>query len=62
MTSERNAATFVHFTHPNLRGRTSLQFVSADSLGPADFLFMGLPHGAMGVSTNTPVWRSASST
>ena len=45
VTSERNAATFVHFTHPNLRGRTSLQFVSAADLEPADFLFVGLPHG-----------------
>ena len=45
VTSERNAGTFVHFTHPNLRGRTSLQFVSAADLEPADFLFVGLPHG-----------------
>ncbi len=45
VTSERNAGTFVHFTHPNLRGRTNLQFVSAADLEPADFLFVGLPHG-----------------
>ena len=46
MTSERNAGSFVHFTHPNLRGRTKLQFVSADELEPCDVLFLGLPHGS----------------
>jgi len=45
VTSERNAGSFVHFTHPNLRGRTKLQFVSADELEPCDLLFLGLPHG-----------------
>lgn len=45
VTSERNAGSFVHFTHPNLRGRTKLQFVSADDLDPCDLLFLGLPHG-----------------
>ena len=49
MTSERNAGAFVHFTHPNLRGRTKLQFVSAADLEACDLLFLGLPHGgAMG--------------
>ena len=49
VTSERNAGNFVHFTHPNLRGRTKLQFVSASELEPADLLFLCLPHGsAMG--------------
>ncbi len=33
VTSERNAGSFVHFTHPNLRGRTRLQFVSAGGSG-----------------------------
>jgi len=48
-TSERNAGNFVHFTHPNLRGRTKLQFVSASELEACDILFTGLPHGgAMG--------------
>ncbi len=32
VTSERNAGTFVHFTHPNLRGRTNLKFVTAADL------------------------------
>lgn len=45
VTSERNAGSFVHFTHPNLRGRTRLQFVSAADLEPCDVLFLGLPHG-----------------
>lgn len=45
VTSERNAGSFVHFTHPNLRGRTKLQFVSAHELEPCDLLFLGLPHG-----------------
>ncbi len=45
VTSERNAGSFVHFTHPNLRGRTKLKFVSANELEPSDLLFLGLPHG-----------------
>ncbi|MCB0190231.1 MAG: N-acetyl-gamma-glutamyl-phosphate reductase, partial [Caldilineaceae bacterium] len=45
VTSERNAGSFIHFTHPNLRGRTKLQFVSATDLGACDLLFLGLPHG-----------------
>ena len=49
VTSERNAGSFVHFTHPNLRGRTRLQFVSVNDLAPVDLLFLCLPHGgAMG--------------
>lgn len=49
VTSERNAGSFVHFTHPNLRGRTRLQFVSVSELEAADLLFLCLPHGgAMG--------------
>lgn len=48
-TSERNAGNFIHFTHPNLRGRTKMQFVSAGELEPCDILVTGLPHGgAMG--------------
>ena len=49
VTSERNAGSFVHFTHPNLRGRTRLKFVGAADLAPCDLLVLGLPHGgAMG--------------
>lgn len=48
-TSERNAGSYIHFTHPNLRGRTRLQFVSAGEIEACDLLFLGLPHGgAMG--------------
>ena len=46
VTSERNAGSFVHFTHPNLRGRTRLKFVSAAELESCDVLVLGLPHGA----------------
>jgi LysW-gamma-L-alpha-aminoadipyl-6-phosphate/LysW-L-glutamyl-5-phosphate reductase len=46
VTSERNAGAYVHFTHPNLRGRTKLQFVSAADLEPCDILVTGLPHGS----------------
>jgi N-acetyl-gamma-glutamyl-phosphate/LysW-gamma-L-alpha-aminoadipyl-6-phosphate reductase len=46
VTSERLDGQFVHFTHPNLRGRTSLKFTTADSLAPCDLLFLGLPHGS----------------
>ncbi len=45
VTSERNAGSFVHFTHPNLRGRTKLQFVSATDIEACDLLFLCLPHG-----------------
>ncbi len=45
VTSERNAGAFVHFTHPNLRGRTRLKFTSAQELEPCDVLFACLPHG-----------------
>jgi LysW-gamma-L-alpha-aminoadipyl-6-phosphate/LysW-L-glutamyl-5-phosphate reductase len=44
-TSERNAGSYIHFTHPNLRGRTKLQFVNASEIEPCDLLFLGLPHG-----------------
>ena len=48
-TSERNAGNFVYFTHPNLRGRTKLPFVSASELEACELLVTGLPHGgAMG--------------
>ncbi|MBM3781790.1 MAG: N-acetyl-gamma-glutamyl-phosphate reductase [Acidobacteria bacterium] len=46
VTSERLDGQFVHFTHPNLRGRTTLKFSTADSLIPCDLLFLGLPHGS----------------
>jgi N-acetyl-gamma-glutamyl-phosphate/LysW-gamma-L-alpha-aminoadipyl-6-phosphate reductase len=46
VTSERLDGQFVHFTHPNLRGRTTLKFVRADAVEKCDVLFLGLPHGS----------------
>ena len=46
ITSERQAGRFVHFMHPNLRGRTRLKFTTASELQPVDVLFACLPHGA----------------
>jgi N-acetyl-gamma-glutamyl-phosphate/LysW-gamma-L-alpha-aminoadipyl-6-phosphate reductase len=46
VTSERHAGRFVHFIHPNLRGRTRLKFTTASDLQPVDVLFSCLPHGA----------------
>lgn len=46
VTSERLDGQFVHFTHPNLRGRTTLKFVRADAVERCDLLFLGLPHGS----------------
>jgi len=45
VTSERNAGTFVHSVHPNLRGRTKLKFSALSALEPCDLLFLALPHG-----------------
>src|SRR5215510_11049878 len=45
VTSESNAGAYVHALHPNLRKVSSLQFVSATVLEPADVLFLALPHG-----------------
>ena len=46
VTSRRLAGSFVHFTHPNLRGRTDLRYGTADELEPCDLLFLCVPHGA----------------
>lgn len=45
VTSRSNAGVFVHSLHPNLRGRTKLQFIRPDELQPCDVLFLCLPHG-----------------
>src|SRR5262245_66148134 len=45
VTSERLAGKPVASAHPNLRGRTQLQFVPADKVEPCDVLFLALPHG-----------------
>jgi len=44
VTSERQAGTFVHSVHPNLRGRTRLKFSPAAQLEPCDVLCLALPH------------------
>src|SRR5689334_538431 len=44
-TSGRNAGRYLYQVHPNLRGRTTLQFVHPDKLEPCDLLFLALPHG-----------------
>lgn len=44
-TSGRNAGRYLYQVHPNLRGRTQLQFVHPDRLEPCDVLFLALPHG-----------------
>ena len=45
VTSTRLAGQFVYSQHPNLRGATTLKFVSPDALEPVDLLFAALPHG-----------------
>jgi N-acetyl-gamma-glutamyl-phosphate/LysW-gamma-L-alpha-aminoadipyl-6-phosphate reductase len=44
-TSRRLAGRYIYQTHPNLRGRSRLQFVHPDTLEPCDLLFLALPHG-----------------
>ncbi len=46
VTSERLDGQFVHFTHPNLRRRTSIKFVRGEALERVDVLFLCLPHGS----------------
>lgn len=45
VTSERQRGSFVHFTHPNLRGRTKLKFSGLEDLETVDLLCLCLPHG-----------------
>ncbi len=45
VTSRQQAGNFVYSAHPNLRGRTSLQFTTPDQLEPCDVLFLCMPHG-----------------
>ncbi len=45
VTSQRLAGRFVHGTHPNLRGATTLKFSTIEQLEPCDLLFLALPHG-----------------
>ena len=45
VTSERLAGKPFTSTHPNLRGRTGLQYVPSGKVEPCDVLFLALPHG-----------------
>lgn len=45
VTSESHVGQYLYNVHPNLRGRTAIQFTSLDQLGPCDVLFLALPHG-----------------
>ncbi len=45
VTSESHVGQYLYNVHPNLRGRTALQFTTIDQVGPCDVLFLALPHG-----------------
>lgn len=45
ITSRQQTGNYVYGVHPNLRGRTTLQFSSPDQLEPCDVLFLCMPHG-----------------
>jgi LysW-gamma-L-alpha-aminoadipyl-6-phosphate/LysW-L-glutamyl-5-phosphate reductase len=44
VTSRANAGDLVTFTHPNLRGRTSLKYKKPVDLEPVDVLVLAMPH------------------
>ncbi len=44
-TSEHHLGEYVYSLHPNLRKRTTMRFVSRQSLQPCEVLFLALPHG-----------------
>lgn len=46
VTSRRRAGSFVHFTHPNLRGHSDLRYSTPDELEACDLLFLCVPHGS----------------
>ncbi len=45
VTSESHVGQYLYNVHPNLRGRTALQFTAIDQVTPCDVLFLALPHG-----------------
>ncbi|MGD0173645.1 MAG: N-acetyl-gamma-glutamyl-phosphate reductase [Anaerolineales bacterium] len=45
VTSEHHIGEYVYSIHPQLRKRTTMQFVSRQTLQPCDVLFLALPHG-----------------
>lgn len=45
ITSESHVGEYLYNVHPNLRGRSKLQFTTPDQIQPCDILFLALPHG-----------------
>lgn len=45
VTSESHVGQYLYNVHPNLRGRTRLQFTTIDQVTACDVLFLALPHG-----------------
>ncbi len=45
VTSESHVGEYLYNVHPNLRGRTKIQFTTPDQIAPCDVLFVALPHG-----------------
>jgi N-acetyl-gamma-glutamyl-phosphate/LysW-gamma-L-alpha-aminoadipyl-6-phosphate reductase len=45
VTSESHVGQYLYNVHPNLRGRTALQFTAIDQVTACDVLFLALPHG-----------------
>ncbi len=45
VTSESHVGEYLYNVHPNLRGRTKIQFTTPDQVAPCDVLFLALPHG-----------------
>lgn len=45
VTSESHVGEYLYNVHPNLRGRTKLQFTTPDQIASCDVLFVALPHG-----------------
>jgi N-acetyl-gamma-glutamyl-phosphate/LysW-gamma-L-alpha-aminoadipyl-6-phosphate reductase len=45
VTSESHVGEYLYNVHPNLRGRTRIQFTTPDQVSQCDLLFLALPHG-----------------
>jgi len=45
VTSESHVGEYLYNVHPNLRGRTKVQFTTPDQIVACDVLFLALPHG-----------------
>ena len=45
VTSESHVGEYLYNVHPNLRGRSKLQFTTPDQIQACDVLFIALPHG-----------------